>query len=116
MAGDGLVKDQIGDIVSAVEIGGAQVDPHPARNLAVLAARAAIGTRRARFLRQGQASHLKNGIDQRVERAGHLRRAPEIGSAPCRESVWQYVDAMTVAVSRKNNNTHYERIHNGITH
>ena len=67
---------EIGEVVFAVQVGGAQIDPEPAGNAAVLAARAAIGARRADFLGGRDTAHLHVGIDQRVEGARHLRLDP----------------------------------------
>ena len=67
---------EIGEVVFAVQVGGAQIDPEPAGDAAVLAARAAIGARRADFLGGRDTAHLHVGIDQRVEGARHLRLDP----------------------------------------
>ena len=66
------MEGEIGQIVFAVQIGGAKVDPEPARNRSVLATRAAIGARCARFLGNRDAAHFHIGIDQSVEGARHL--------------------------------------------
>ena len=76
MAGNRFVMDQRGQVVFAMQVGGAQVDPHLARNAAVLAARPAIGGGRARLLGQRQAAHLQRRSDQRFESARHLRADP----------------------------------------
>ena len=67
---------EIGEVVFAVQIGAAQIDPEAAGDAAVLAARAAIGTRRTDFLGGRDAAHLHVRIDQRVEGARHLRLDP----------------------------------------
>ncbi|GIX18842.1 MAG: hypothetical protein KatS3mg120_0518 [Erythrobacter sp.] len=74
--GDAFVEGEIGKIILAVQIGGAQVDPEPPGDRAILAPRPAIGPGRARLLGERQAPHLERGIDQLVEGARHLRLDP----------------------------------------
>ena len=76
VAGNGLVIGQVSQIIFAVQVCAAQIDPEASGNGAILAASAAVGARCTGFFRDGNSGDLQIGIDQRVEGARHLALDP----------------------------------------
>ena len=72
VAGDRLVVGEVGQVVLAVQVGGAQVDPEFAGDRAVDRTGAAIGAGRAGLFLGRQAPHFEIAADQGAEGARQL--------------------------------------------